>query len=93
MTIKDAYVHELSQRCSIGIDDIVRGGLPILFDVKKLSRYRILGQTFETWAYDGVPFLELHDIEAGLAERGDGPATILKMAIKYRYLNKSESQT
>ncbi len=74
-----------------GIDEIVLAGLPDGFDHRKIARQRYQGATWELWSYDGVPFLELHDIECSTTE-WDGVSNMkINVVMKYRYLTHQPS--
>jgi hypothetical protein len=70
------------------VDEIIIGGLPDGFDLKKIARSRFHGSKWEVWSYDGVPFLELHDPE--FSETAASLHSLkINVVTKYRYLPTS----
>ena len=67
------------------INAIILGGLPDGFDSKKISRQRLIGAKWELWSYDGVPFLELCDLEC-TTDWDDVSGVKINVVTRYRYL-------
>lgn len=85
---RSRHVRALTTASGKSADEIIIGGLPAIFDISKLSRIRIQGTAFETFCYEGRPFLELHDPEF---DHGfDGDKYMLKVVQKYRYLSAAD---
>jgi hypothetical protein len=89
--VRKEVLCRMAKECATSIDGLVIAGLPRGFDMAKISRMRTAGARFETWLYDGTPFLELHDPEPNGSWDG-GDVARIGFEMKYRYLNtKTES--